>query len=364
MRRYIVAVLLAWFQTACIVSTDTIAGPQGDAGPPGNPGSQGDAGPQGDPGPQGDAGAQGPKGDPGDMGAPGVSPFSYVDPVAKTDIYYNGGRVGIGTAAPQARFNILQGGAGFLVPSHGEIGASVVSRALLHGFEPGLMLSSDLDINTFAPTGIETMFLGLQIGTFGPTDARNQLLYAGRPLYVTQGTPNGSALNVAMVFDTNGNVGIGTKTPGSKLHIAGETSDRVVIGNTALDTNASSPKLSFYGGGNQGITGPSIQKISTGPWGRGRLSFFQHNTGDYSSEYEAMVLDSDGNVGIGVTDPVATLDVNGTTRLAKYASQPFPCNLARDGTMALTSQYLMCVCHGSKGDWRNTAAPLTPGCPW
>lgn len=78
-------------------------GDPGEAGPQGEPGDPGDAGPPGDPG---EAGSTGPKGNPGEMGAPGVSPFSYVDPAAKTDIYYSGGNVGVGTATPTVQLDV------------------------------------------------------------------------------------------------------------------------------------------------------------------------------------------------------------------------------------------------------------------
>ncbi len=94
MRKCIVAVQLAWLVTGCIVQTETV---EGDAGPPGQDGKNGHDGADGK---NGADGGVGPKGD------TGVSPFSYVDPVAKTDIHYSGGKVGIGTAAPEASLSV------------------------------------------------------------------------------------------------------------------------------------------------------------------------------------------------------------------------------------------------------------------
>ncbi|CAL2086400.1 hypothetical protein [Tenacibaculum sp. 190524A05c] len=110
----------------------------------------------------------------------------------------------------------------------------------------------------------------------------------------------------------NGNVGIGTTGPTQKLQISGTDLDRVLLSNQEVNYSKSSPKLSFFGFtyGSQ-ITGPSLQKINTASYGRGRLAFFQHGGEDYTSETEVMSIDYNGNVGIGATSPKSKLDLGG-----------------------------------------------------
>lgn len=70
-----------------------------------------------------------------------------------------------------------------------------------------------------------------------------------------------------------------------------------------------------------------------------------------------------GNIGVGVnmTSPQATLDISGTARLLKYGSQPFVCTAAKDGAIALTTGYKLCVCNSSA--WVQTSDGVS-GCSW
>ena len=70
-----------------------------------------------------------------------------------------------------------------------------------------------------------------------------------------------------------------------------------------------------------------------------------------------------GNVGIGTTNPVATLDINGTAKLKKYIAEPFACDATHDGTTALTSTYRTCVCNGGSTTWVYTSDGTT-SCVW
>jgi hypothetical protein len=69
-----------------------------------------------------------------------------------------------------------------------------------------------------------------------------------------------------------------------------------------------------------------------------------------------------GRVGIGTTSPQATLEVNGTVRLARSSSQPSSCSASNDGTLAMTSGYITCVCRAGTG-WVQSSDGVTV-CHW
>ncbi|WP_299158702.1 hypothetical protein [uncultured Tenacibaculum sp.] len=134
------------------------------------------------------------------------------------------------------------------------------------------------------------------------------------------GTRNGYAgtQQTRMVIGDNGNVGIGTTSPGAKLQISGEDSDRIILSNKTVNFNLNSPKLSLFGYSNgTQITGPSLQKINIGGYGRGRLAIFQHGGADYTSEEEVMSILPNGYVGIGTIDPSSKLTVGGDLRIGE-----------------------------------------------
>jgi len=97
-----------------------------------------------------------------------------------------------------------------------------------------------------------------------------------------------------------GNVGIGTATPTTRLHIEGSgTYDAVLRLNNTGTTGANA----FLVASNSSWTfGPNKLGIGIG--------------GDPSSTYVKMTIQSDGNVGIGNTSPAQKLDVDGVVNAA------------------------------------------------
>lgn len=96
--------------------------------------------------------------------------------------------------------------------------------------------------------------------------------------------------------------------------------------------------------------GHSASQISTGSF----------NSGNYTFPSNLVV---DGNVGIGTTDPKATLDINGYVKLKKYTSAPVTCSSTYDGSIALTNTYKTCVCKGTSSTWVYTTDGSTT-CVW
>lgn len=106
--------------------------------------------------------------------------------------------------------------------------------------------------------------------------------------------------------DMNGNVGVGTTTPQSKLDVVGEI----------RSTNSGSNLYWAYMKANWaennvfelGLSGHKLLTTDNYYYGSA-LNF-------WTSDAKRMTINSDGNVGIGTTSPQATLDVNGSAIIA------------------------------------------------
>lgn len=132
---------------------------------------------------------------------------------------------------------------------------------------------------------------------------------------------NGNKLQVTGQATISGNVGIGTSSPASFLHIgtygtAGRYIDAATLPSTPsnyLITLAPPSTTNYYGGGigwSEGTnTAAAINAYDDGAGGALGLSIA---TGSNSAITERMRITSGGNVGIGTASPNTTLEVNKT----------------------------------------------------
>jgi len=119
---------------------------------------------------------------------------------------------------------------------------------------------------------------------------------------------DGSALVTGSIFD-NGKVGIGTPSPGAKLHVVDTTNS--VLRVEATNTTSGTPYLQL----NSNVVSVENWQLSVPSSGNG-LTF--RNTTD---TLDRMVIDQDGNVGIGTTSPNFQLSLGADlshTKIALY----------------------------------------------
>lgn len=112
-------------------------------------------------------------------------------------------------------------------------------------------------------------------------------------------------LTIEAALTVNGNVGIGTPTPNFALQVG----DQNTVG---------SPKLSVTG---RGSTGHWRQwTLRTGD-GSDQQNIHKLRIRDEQAKADRLVIDENGYVGIGTTDPADTLDVHGALRFNGNAQQ-------------------------------------------
>ena len=206
---------------------------------------------------------------------------------------YTGGNVGIGAATPTAKLEVT--------------GNAHVSTDLSVG--------GNLTINTISAAATHSLAAVTALGA--STGVTLQLTHATTGLVVTG--------NVAVDTDTlfvnsaDNRVGVGTNLPTKKLHVFGDGQTQYggVIhasldnpGEVPFESNAFSMNLGGYGHSIR----MDLNTLSLNAYGNvGRYGALKFVVGDGaasgSGQIDAMTLQAGGNVGIGVTDPDAKLEV-------------------------------------------------------
>ncbi|MFA5998244.1 MAG: immunoglobulin-like domain-containing protein [Candidatus Paceibacterota bacterium] len=214
-------------------------------------------------------------------------------------IVTNGGNVGIGTASPLAQLSVGSGSlADAVVPV--QINAASGGQAWY-------------GVNKAGGYGMLTGFYDVASGNFS----------RGGVIRMVTSDPLTIAVNntvSAMTFLSDGNVGIGTTTPGSRLHVyngqgGGSVSvssyDTLSVENNNINyINMISPTANrsgiIFSNSLRGIGGITYTGGDTtaGYGGTNSLNFSTNGS------TQSMVINSTGNVGIGTTTPSYKLEVN------------------------------------------------------
>jgi hypothetical protein len=142
-------------------------------------------------------------------------------------------------------------------------------------------------------------------------------LYEGAQDYVKLGDGGDVDINLndmMFVNGSNGNVGIGTTSPGSKLHVsASDASGRVRVEQTGT-SGTNNPMYQIY---NENSFEGAFAYMES----RDNIEFFTSKSG---SVPQVVIDSSSGNVGIGTTAPKGQLDIDGYVVDRYIGSTPDP----------------------------------------
>jgi hypothetical protein len=223
----------------------------------------------------------------------------------------SGGNVGIGTSTPGTPFYIYRSSAtaGTIStienPNTGTVayaGYDVLSdkgaiemRAYGSGWNGSLFTHAGLSLANMVELYADPITAGFPAGMLIGIKAPSPVIFATTDIE-------------RMRLDASGNLGIGTTAPGTLLEVKGSGTGKVNMGQWTGSTNYGSIYLNgayATAGSYNLISSPTDPNLYINrPTGQG-IYFRENNTNQ-------MTILSGGNVGIGCTTPVYTLDVRGT----------------------------------------------------
>ena len=110
---------------------------------------------------------------------------------------------------------------------------------------------------------------------------------------------------------TNGNVGIGTDSPDSALQVAGNIEDPPTTSGVHLGYSLNNSKIFLVPNTSTANSEIEFYSLDSGDYGKIEYDHTNNRLQFQTNSADRMTIDSDGNVGIGTTDPAYPLDVSG-----------------------------------------------------
>ena len=230
-------------------------------------------------------------------------------------------RVGIGTSTPSTKLHISDNGNSAILrverknatdPAYIQLsntnGRSYIGYSASYG-----LLFNDINRSTYSALARNGgwLFGDSSVSDIpGSTVSIKNNLAVGADYWNTAAPSNGAIIQ--------GNVGIGTTSPGAKLDVEGGSGDTaIIIGNSELNNTTDTVSLIFKQGYHMNRAGGRIVSGRDGVYGGSastKDSNLQFFTAQDDIDVERMRINSSGNVGIGTTSPAEKLQVAGYVR--------------------------------------------------
>ncbi len=193
-------------------------------------------------------------------------------------------------------------------------------------------------VTALTPSFDTQYWLGITVAGDAEMTPRRRLmsspyaLYADTAAFLAGGAKASGSFSVAETATLSGKVGIGTTTPGAKLHVTGNVvisdtltvKDTVLVvkdnGNVGIGTTSPGRNLTVANSGadvyiqvnNSSAGGRKWNMRSSGTGSSKREGSFSIE--DENAGVTRLLVDTSGNVGIGTDSPVTNLQVVGTVR--------------------------------------------------
>jgi len=229
------------------------------------------------------------------------------------------GNVGIGTASPGAKLDVITSARVF-----NNVGANSIANLYVSVSKDGVGGGVPNIINIggirsqFTASGWNTAkvdLLGPGLTGYGnPTeyitfqsDGTNKIINTHNSWISGDGGAEGISI------DNSGNVGIGTASPEQKLHVRGASGNTYIKVQDERSTTGDEAGILFSSANGATTSKGLVAFKETGAFAVGDLYFANNNTADSSDASYAdakMIIKSSGNVGIGTTSPNANLVVS------------------------------------------------------
>jgi hypothetical protein len=210
------------------------------------------------------------------------------------------GNVGIGTTSPGAKLHILNSSGGTTPSNYLQIEGSIADNSNY----PGISFKGGTLATTYPNISLTNGGLALVLNNGISSTYNNPVQISLNNGIISFLTGDNAAASERMRITSGGNVGIGTTSPGAKLHVKQIASEIPLIIDSSSTSN---PSYTQYRVNNS-------SGWEHGMAGVGDSYSYLFSYGDFGTTNAKMTLTSGGNVGIGTNNPTATLDINGSVR--------------------------------------------------
>ena len=305
-----------------------------------------------------------------------IPKFTSANSIGNSVIYQNGNNIGIGTTSPLQKLSVVSGSA--LLASNALAGelyfgtdGSNIYLKRDNSYDLSLVQNGDSNSKLYLASA-GNVYVSIDSNNNDTDKAfivQNNAIKAGTELFRVQ---------------ENGNVGIGTTSPGARLEVSGSSKNILLnlrspssanilyvsgSGNVGIGTTNPLAKLDVRSQvmiGDASIAGVAYQTLSVGGdvriHGTNRLSFgnanggyanigitgtstgtITFNTWDGSADQERLrIVNTTGNIGIGTTNPTGRLEVSGSSNASIL-------KLYRNAASATTPLFYAVEANGSPG---------------
>ena len=233
--------------------------------------------------------------------------------------------------APSTPFNIAT-----TTTDAGNNKTSAIERVGSVSVTNGLLRASSGNTNSITIDPTQGPGPRLSLGTTLLPNSYFELgAYGGMNNFDTKGRDfnifSAARANALFLESDNGNIGIGTNTPLTTIHVQSSTAATASINADATLLRLSRPTTGSVKNGN--IAQFNLGSYSTGGAAHTRLDFALNNT-DLASLTTVMTMQANGNVGIGISSPSARFQVNtpsGNNNVARFITEGTGTNWATIG---------------------------------